>query len=437
MFFSLENDGFFYTGHASILVRLSQKLILFDPVVNSSPYGNNWIFFPENQFAEAVSRIDAIFVSHIHQDHYDVDFLRSISAKVPVMILDGRPQFEASLIKNNIKHRVIKSFEIEEILEGIFIYGILNRQNGVDSSCIIFNNDTKFYHGNDNYCCLEDLREARQSVGSVDFGFIPFAYINWYPRLIGSLSCSEKRAESLRLVQAHCEIAIAQAEVLGVEKMVPFGANLFQKVDAFSDSAREILCPAEFVAYCRDRTTHPEFDLLELYAGDWAVRTSTDFIINRRLNFRDGDEFRFKLNQYLTSFDDADLDQESISIDDPSICIPTSDVQIELLSERWEGICNSGIESFIFRRELLESDGVVAVVFEANRPSVEVVTAKDKSFLENIDSYHMLIIPPAILRKYVSGEISAENIIGSRRFLMFREPEGYRPEALKIISTEL
>lgn len=437
MFFNHENDGFFYTGHASILVRLSGKRILFDPVVKSKPYGNKWVFFPENQFSEAVSGIDAVFVSHIHQDHYDVNFLKSISTNIPIFILDGRPQFEASLVSNNIKHRVIKSFEIVEVFEGVFVYGILNRQNGVDSSCIIFNSETKFYHGNDNYCSLTDLRDARELVGSVDFGFIPFAYINWYPGLIGSLSCSEKRAESRRLVQAHCDIAIAQAEILGVKKMVPFGANLFQKVDAFSDSAREILCPAEFVSYCRNRTTRPEFDLAELYAGDWAIRTSAGFVINRCLNFRDGDEFRFKLNQYLTSFDDADLDQEPQSSDDPSISITTADVQIELLSDRWERICDSATESFIFRRDLLESDGVVAVIFEANRPSVRVVTAKDKSFLENIDRYHMLIVPPAMLRKYVSGKVSAENIIGSRRFLMVREPEGYRPESLKIISTTL
>ena len=76
MFFNHENDGFFYTGHASILVRLSGKRILFDPVVKSKPYGNKWVFFPENQFSEAVSGIDAVFVSHIHQDHYDVNFLK-------------------------------------------------------------------------------------------------------------------------------------------------------------------------------------------------------------------------------------------------------------------------------------------------------------------------------------------------------------------------
>ena len=44
----LENndDGVFYVGHASILVRLNKKKYLFDVIKNTNFYNNSWLFFP-------------------------------------------------------------------------------------------------------------------------------------------------------------------------------------------------------------------------------------------------------------------------------------------------------------------------------------------------------------------------------------------------------
>ena len=44
-FLNSDNDGVFYIGHASILVRLNGKKFIFDAVHQTPPYLNSWLFF--------------------------------------------------------------------------------------------------------------------------------------------------------------------------------------------------------------------------------------------------------------------------------------------------------------------------------------------------------------------------------------------------------
>ena len=97
-FLQSNEDGVFYTGHASILVRLNNKKYLFDFINNTNFYSNSWIFFPNQIMDNRLYDIDGIFVSHIHQDHYDPVLLRKIQKKnIPIFILDGRDSFKKVL----------------------------------------------------------------------------------------------------------------------------------------------------------------------------------------------------------------------------------------------------------------------------------------------------------------------------------------------------
>ena len=44
-FLDSVNDGVFYIGHASILVRLNKKKYIFDVIDNTNFYNNSWLFF--------------------------------------------------------------------------------------------------------------------------------------------------------------------------------------------------------------------------------------------------------------------------------------------------------------------------------------------------------------------------------------------------------
>ena len=80
-FLDTSYDGVFYIGHAAILVRLSKKKYLFDTIMHSNFYNNSWCFFPSQVKDKRLLEVDGVFVSHIHQDHYDPVFLKQIQKK--------------------------------------------------------------------------------------------------------------------------------------------------------------------------------------------------------------------------------------------------------------------------------------------------------------------------------------------------------------------
>ena len=77
LFLNSEDDCVFYTGHASILVRLNNKKYLFDFINNTNFYGNSWIFFPNQIMDNRLYNVDGVFVSG---DVHDFRYRQAVSA---------------------------------------------------------------------------------------------------------------------------------------------------------------------------------------------------------------------------------------------------------------------------------------------------------------------------------------------------------------------
>ena len=61
-FLKSDNDGVFYIGHASILVKLNKKKFIFDVIKNTNFYNNSWLFFPSQINDERIFDVDGVFV---------------------------------------------------------------------------------------------------------------------------------------------------------------------------------------------------------------------------------------------------------------------------------------------------------------------------------------------------------------------------------------
>ena len=80
-------DSLTYIGHATTLLRLDQGSILTDPMLRG------WLG-PLRRQAEAPSPelpsiADAVLISHLHRDHFDVSSLRRIPAETPLVVPRG------------------------------------------------------------------------------------------------------------------------------------------------------------------------------------------------------------------------------------------------------------------------------------------------------------------------------------------------------------
>lgn len=79
------HDAVLWIGHATVLIRLAGKTILFDPVFGDyatplPPLGPRRLVPPALALAD-LPRIDAILVSHDHYDHFEPAAIRRIAAR--------------------------------------------------------------------------------------------------------------------------------------------------------------------------------------------------------------------------------------------------------------------------------------------------------------------------------------------------------------------
>ena len=247
-------DGVFYIGHASILVRLNNKKYIFDAVEQTNFYNNSWCFFPSQLMDKRLLDVDGIFVSHIHQDHYDPFFLKKLQKKnIPIYVLDGRDNFNKSLRKEKIIFKKIPNKKKIFIDKNIWVYGCLHEYNDIDSSMLISNNNFSVYHGNDNFITKKSLIPFKKKVRNIDVGCIPFSFIHYYPYLLDGLSKRYITKEGNRLENQFMDYGIAQSKILKPKVIIPFGSNLFHSDDPNSLMNKAVATPIDFVNYAKKK----------------------------------------------------------------------------------------------------------------------------------------------------------------------------------------
>lgn len=272
-FLNSPNDGVFYLGHASILVRLNGKKFLFDFIHNMNFYRNSWIFFPNQILDKRLLNVNGIFVSHIHQDHYDPVLLRKFNKlNVPIYILDGRENFITSLKKEKIKFNLMPINKKIFIDNTIWVYGCLHEYNDIDSSLVISNNNLTVYHGNDNFITEKSLIPLKKKVGKIDIACIPFAYINYYPYLLDSLSRKVMLKEGRRLENLFMNYGIKQSKILKPSVVIPFGSNLFHIDDPKSDMNKAVATPVDFVNYAQSKNKSSKNIYKTILSGDYCLK---------------------------------------------------------------------------------------------------------------------------------------------------------------------
>ena len=420
-FLELESDGVFYTGHASIIVRINKYNFLFDYVKNNLPYGKSWRFFPELTKNVPMDQIDGIFVSHIHQDHFDPVFLSGHDISCPIYILEGRPSFEEALKKESLDFVKLACDKKIEILPDVYVYGFTHQNNGVDASCCIGNKNFSVYHGNDNYLDNQILDARDSEFQEIDVACIPYAYINWYPQLLENISDEMRADESNRLCVFYYEYAVEQANSLRAKQVIPFGANLVYRDSAHSRLNSECKTPLDFEEYIRATRGDEEAKKFKaLFSGDTIIRGQDGLVVNNSGHYSQKN-YRDKMDQFLSSLPKLGTKKSTEIFKDSSDFLKNISIKSKTTMDHYIGI-RGGSES--------------GVMINTKTGSVDRL---DLDFLAKRNfEYHILDVKSAQLyNRWLTGDVTIEQIIGSRKFTMTREPNNYNKEILVIMTTEL
>ena len=204
-----------FLGHAGIFIETQHGSILCDPWFNPA-YFASWFPFPDNGQVDRtkLSNPTYLYVSHLHHDHYDPQFLREHVSKETTVLLPDYPidLLERALRSLGFTHFIhTKNGQAEEV-NGLrlMIMAMTAPIDGPlgDSGLMVDDGETRIFNQNDSRPMDIDLLT---SYGPYDAHFVQFSGAIWYPMVyqfpekmlqaLGRKKRENEMARALRYIQ--------------------------------------------------------------------------------------------------------------------------------------------------------------------------------------------------------------------------------------------
>ncbi|MEY4361736.1 MAG: hypothetical protein RL391_1042 [Actinomycetota bacterium] len=201
-------------GHAGILIETQQGSIVCDPWFNPAFFGS-WFPFPRNDHLpphvmDAIRRPSFLYISHLHGDHFDEQWLaENMPRLTPILLPDFPTQEMEKRLRSLGFTEFIRTKAGEEIDLGDGLTVAIHPETAIsdgpggDSALVVHDGVHRLVNQND--CRTSDLG-ALVEHGPVDLHWIQFSGAIWYPMVY------EEPADRMRrLVDAKVESQFARA----------------------------------------------------------------------------------------------------------------------------------------------------------------------------------------------------------------------------------
>jgi len=174
-----------FLGHAGCLVQTRHGSVLCDPWFTPAYFGS-WFPFPRNDdvHTDAMHSPDYLYISHLHHDHFDPEWLTTNVSKDARVLL---PEFGIDLLARELRaigfHDFVRTKHGERVdLDGlgITILAMTTPADGPlgDSAIVIDDGSTRLLNQND--ARVGDL-DALHALGPFDAQLLQFSGAIWYP----------------------------------------------------------------------------------------------------------------------------------------------------------------------------------------------------------------------------------------------------------------
>ena len=215
-------------GHAGIFIETEFGSILCDPWFTPA-FFSSWFVFPRNDqlpadLLERMERADYLYVSHIHADHLDEEWLANHVRRDTTVLIPGFPTRELERILRGFGFTdIVRTVDGEEItLNGdlriaIHVETSITDGPGGDSALVVSDGRSRVVNQND--CRTNDLN-ALNAHGPVDLHWLQYSGAIWYPMVY------EESPERMReLIDAKVDSQLTRAmryvEAIGARAVVP------------------------------------------------------------------------------------------------------------------------------------------------------------------------------------------------------------------------
>jgi UDP-MurNAc hydroxylase len=183
-----------YLGHAGFCVETDKTIIVMDPWLSANgAFDSSWFQYPRNHdLADYVQKLlketkkdKYIYISHDHQDHFDIDFLNSLENRDFTILLAKfeRPVVRVILEKNHYQCQSIVSLgNNEEIVfaDGHLTMYTIDAELECDSGVLVNFAGQTFLNIND--CKLHSaVMPILEKEGKIDVFAAQYSGAIWYP----------------------------------------------------------------------------------------------------------------------------------------------------------------------------------------------------------------------------------------------------------------
>lgn len=215
-------------GHAGILIESPQATIVCDPWFVPAFFAS-WFVFPRNDRLPAsvmakVERPDFLYISHLHADHLDDDFLADHIDRTTTVLLPGYPTSElerhlrALGFEQFIRTEPAVPIEVADGLTvEIHVETSITDGPGGDSAIIVDDGQSRLLNQND--CRLHDLG-ALTANGPIDQQWLQFSGAIWYP-MVYDMPVEHQRELCEAKVAAQLARALRYVQVVGARVVAP------------------------------------------------------------------------------------------------------------------------------------------------------------------------------------------------------------------------
>lgn len=228
---------FEFIGNAAGIFHGSEGTkILCDPWIENGVFGGSWFHYPPLQTKiKDLQEVNAIYLSHLHPDHFDQRFFK-FDKKIPIIILDEGPNFLKKNLLNlgytnlieiksdeTIKYNEFELTMFKPFVGHIFEESILG--NLIDSALVLTEGSVSAINFNDNTPDLKAAEKLSKKFKNIELAMLNYNAAGPYPSCFDNLTTEEKKNEHDRILKRNYDHLCKLIPVLKPKTVLPFAGS--------------------------------------------------------------------------------------------------------------------------------------------------------------------------------------------------------------------
>lgn len=202
----------FIANACGIFIGKNGTKILCDPWLNDGVFEGSWCHYPKlTTTFNDVKDVDAIYISHLHPDHFDERYF-NFQKSLPIIVLDHGPNFLIKKLlslgyENLIKIKNEETINFKEFSLTMFAPFAKHNfhdaivGNLIDSAMLIACDDVSAFNANDNTPTVESAVFLNEKYGPITLAMLNYNAAGPYPSCFDNLTESEKITEHDRVLE--------------------------------------------------------------------------------------------------------------------------------------------------------------------------------------------------------------------------------------------